>query len=240
MSHGWHAAAGEREPRIGQVHRTVPTVQGRTAAQGLEVDLAPGQGRRNVSEPGGSGRVLTVYFCTNLVGTLTRGRIHTKSGSIGRRAWFPPATGRGAGSAAFSSTATTATGRASSMRPGCPRSPASRRFCPAVRCRSRSSTTAWACRRWRNVLRDPARQRRRVRRAVRLQLRRRRAHSDRDARGQTPDLIGLTEDGFRARRYSTDGGLRVPDASAAEHVHDRVVPLVAGKLEEAARCHPPP
>ena len=35
------------------MHRTVPKVQGRTAAQGLEVDLAPGQGRRNVSEPGG-------------------------------------------------------------------------------------------------------------------------------------------------------------------------------------------
>ena len=31
----------------------MPKVQGRTAAQGLEVALAPGQGRRNGSEPGG-------------------------------------------------------------------------------------------------------------------------------------------------------------------------------------------
>ena len=35
-------------------------------------------------------------------------------------------------------------------------------------------------------------------------------------------------------------GMRLLHASAAQHVHDRVVPLVAGVLEQVARSHPPP
>ena len=34
--------------------------------------------------------------------------------------------------------------------------------------------------------------------------------------------------------------MRLLHASAAQHVHDRVVPLVAGVLEQVARSHPPP
>ena len=46
--------------------------------------------------------------------------------------------------------------------------------------------------------------------------------------------------GLDRRTRSANGSMRVLDASAAQHVADRVVALVAGELEEVARRHPAP
>ena len=58
--------------------------------------------------------------------------------------------------------------------------------------------------------------------------------------GTTGGQVYGSADAASTRRQSAGGGMRVLDASAAQHVHDRVVPLVAGKLERWPAGHPPP